>query len=142
MLIEQAKVTDYQQGIVTVQCFAKRGCGGCVGQNHCGTKSLSALAGEKTAPQFTLKVETDVAVGDLIEIGLSERSLLLSVFWLYALPLLTLIGTTLLLSLWIENELVVALGILLSTTSIFIFIKKVILRKPMEQFTPVFLRKL
>lgn len=142
MMIEQAKVLDYYNGIATVQCFAKSGCGGCAGNSHCGTKALSALAGEKIAPQMRLSVSQPLAAGDLIEIGLAEKSLLLSVFWLYLIPLCAVIGSALFLSLWIDHELWVAFGVLLSTLATFAIVKTVMQRKPMGQFTPIFLRKL
>lgn len=142
MLIEQAKVIAYQNGFATVQCIAKSGCGGCAGRSACGTRALSGLAGEKTAPQLTLAVDQVLSEGDWIEIGLAESSLLFSVFWLYIVPLFALIASTLLLSYWIEQELWVALGVLLVTTGTFISIKTVMLRNLSGQFTPQFLRKL
>lgn len=141
MMIEQAEVIRYQNGIATVQCQAKSGCGSCSGQTGCGTKSLSALAGEKTAPQFELPVNQPLAVGDMIELGLAERSLLQGVLWLYGLPLLVLIASSLLLSHWIENELMVALLILLCTATTFFMIKKRLARTAQGDFEPIFVRK-
>ena len=141
MMIEQATVIAYRNGVARVQCQAKSGCGGCSGQTGCGTKSLSALAGEKFAPQFELAVSQPLAIGDKIELGLAERSLLLSVLWLYAVPLLVLIASSLLFSLWIENELIVALLMLLCTATTFFMIKKRLVHQAQSEFVPVFLRK-
>lgn len=142
MMIEQATVVGYQNGVATIQCFAKSGCGSCGSQGACGTKALSALAGEKTAPRFELNVEQPLKIGDRIEIGLAERSVLLSVFWLYVVPLCTLIGSALLLSQWLDNELMVAAGMLCFTWGAFYTIKQHIHSKKIEEFTPIFLRKL
>ncbi len=141
MMIEQATVIAYQNGIAQVQCQAKQGCGGCSQQSTCGTKALSALAGEKTAPLLALPVPTPLAAGDKIEIGLAESSLLASVWWLYTLPLLAVVLSTLLLSQWIDNELIVAIGIIGSTAATFIGIKHY-LSKRQQVILPVFLRKL
>lgn len=142
MMIEQATVIAYRNGVALVQCQAKSGCGSCAGQASCGTKSLSALAGEKIAPQFELKVDQPLEVGDRIELGLSERSLLVSVFWLYAVPLLVLIASTLLFSLWIEHELLVAAAVFACTAVAFMTIKKYLSQSAQHEFVPVFLRKI
>ncbi len=142
MMIEQASVVSYQNGIAIVQCQAKSGCGSCPSNQSCGTKALSALAGEKFAPQFELVVDIPLQIGDKIEIGLAEQSLLLSVFWLYVMPLIALILSALLLSQRIQNELWVALGIFIATALTFLLVKKTISKKSQTQFIPVFLRKI
>lgn len=142
MMIEKATVVAYQNGIATVQCYAKSGCGSCASNSACGTKALSALAGEKSAPQFALKVSERLEVGDQIELGLTERSLLSGVFWLYGIPLLVVLISSLLFSHWIDNELWVALLMLISTVTAFFTIKKILSRKGESGFVPVFLRKI
>lgn len=141
MMVEKATVLDYQNGVATVQCYAKAGCGSCAGGASCGTKSLSALAGEKKAPQFELKVNQPLEIGDEIELGLTEARLLLSVFWLYGIPLFVVLASSLFFSQWINNELVVALLMLFSTVTAYSFIKKILSRKLKNGITPVFLRK-
>lgn len=142
MMIEQATVIHYQEGIAKVQCQAKSNCGSCVAQNHCGSKALSALAGEKFAPQFELVVDIPLQVGDQIKIGLTEKSLLIGVFWLYTVPLFVIILSTLVLSLWIKNELWVVVGVLCTVAATFLMIKKYIAQKTQVQFIPVFLGKI
>lgn len=141
MMLEQALVLRYQNGIATIQAFAKSGCGGCVAEG-CGTKSLSALVGEKRAPQFDIAVSQHLNSGDQIEIGITENHLLLSVFWLYAVPLFVLIASTLFFSMWFANELVIAGLILCSTLVAFISIKKIIKRQIINGLNPIFVRKL
>lgn len=142
MMIEQATVIRYQNGIATVQSHAKSGCGGCGSSGSCGTKALSALAGEKTAPRFELAIEQPLNAGDIIEIGLAEKSMLVGIFWLYVVPLCVLLGSALLFSSWIDNELIVALGMFGSTLATFYVIKQTINRRITGEFTPIFLRKL
>lgn len=142
MMIEQATVISYQNGIATVQSYAKSGCGGCGSGGSCGTKALSALAGEKAAPCFELVIEQPLNAGDIIEIGLAEKSMLVGIFWLYVVPLCVLLGSALLFSSWIDNELIVALGMFGSTLATFYVIKQTINRTITGEFTPIFLRKL
>lgn len=142
MIIEQATVLSYQNGIATVQSYAKQGCGGCSARSGCGTSALSALAGEKHASQFQLAVPQILQVGDQIEIGMTEQRLLQSVFWLYGVPLLSLISSALLFSQWFESEGMIFTAMLLSTAAAFVFIKKQIAKMHHTAFTPVFVRKL
>lgn len=141
MMLEQASVLHYHNGIARIQCFAKSGCGSCAAQG-CGTKSLSALAGEKSAPQFELKVDKPLQMGDIIEIGILENSLLQSVFWLYAVPLAVLIATTLFFSMLFENELLIATAIVVNLLGTFFGINTIIKRRKLAELKPVFVRKL
>lgn len=140
MMIETATVIAYHNGIATVQCQAKQGCGGCSAQASCGTKALSALAGEKTAPQFELAVNQPLAMGDQIELGLPEQTLLTGVFWLYGVPLIALLGSAVGFSLLTENELIIALGILFCTGGSFVAVRKLIERQ-LATLQPQFLRR-
>lgn len=90
MMIEQATVLEYKNGVALVQCYAKSSCGGCIAQSSCGSKALSALVGEKQAPIFRIAVDEPLNIGDQIKLGLSENMLLKSVFLIYGLPLLVL----------------------------------------------------
>lgn len=141
MMRAEAEVIAYEKGIATVQCFAQSACGGCASKG-CGTKALSALAGEKKAVRLALSSNEFLVVGDRIEIGLPEQTLLVSVFWLYLLPLFSLIGSALVLSAWLENELWVAFGVLLSTLATFYLVKIRGKSGAFDTASPVFLRKL
>ena len=142
MMIEHATVIAYQQGVATVQCHAKSGCGGCSAKASCGVKSLSGLAGEKFAPQLEVAVSQPLKMGDTIEIGLQERSLLYSVMWLYCVPLMVIIFSTLLFSSIFQHELAVAGAVFGCTGFAFIAIKKIIAQQNQGEFIPVFVRKL
>lgn len=141
MMIETAKVVSYQEGVAVVQCFAKSSCGGCAAQASCGTKALSALSGEKRAPQFELAVDQPLAVGDFVQIGLSEQTLLQSVFWVYVVPLFVLIGTAVVFSQIFTNELWIALAMLITTSVTFLSIKRMLGKKNKAEFIPIFLGK-
>lgn len=141
MMIEQATVLSYQNGVALVQCYAKSGCGSCAAQSHCGSKALSGLSGEKTAPQFELKVDEPLKAGDQIQLGLAENTLLLSVFWVYCVPLMVLITSTLIFSAISANELIVASGVIFLTACSFFVVKKITSRQSLTKFTPIFLGK-
>lgn len=141
MMIETAIVVKYESGIATVQCQAKSACGSCAARSACGTKALSGLVGEKFAPQLQVAVAEALIEGDEIKLGLTEQSLLSSVFWVYCVPLLVLIFSTLTFSQFIQSELLLASGIIFSTACSFLFIKKIIAYKRLSELTPIFLGK-
>lgn len=142
MIIEEATVVEYRDGIAIVQCYAKNSCGGCAAQSACGTKALSALAGEKIAPRFQINVNEDLQVGDRIKLGLAENTLLKSVFLIYGIPLFVLVITAVGFSQFFANELMVLLTMLLSTGVTFWAVKKWIDKRSQHaHFSPVFLGK-
>lgn len=143
MMIEQAIVLEYKEGYALVQCYAKSSCGGCVAASNCGSKALSALAGERIAPRFKLSVNESLQTGDLIQIGLPENTLLKSVFLIYAIPLLVLIIAAVGFSQMFANELIVLFGILFSTGITFWIVKKIIDKNSQHtNFMPIFLGKI
>ncbi|QIW15987.1 transcriptional regulator [Pasteurellaceae bacterium RH1A] len=141
MMVETATVVAYREGIATVQCQAKSGCGGCSAQSGCGTKSLSALVGERFAPRFELEVPEVLEVGDKVQLGLPEQTLLRGIMWIYCLPLLALVASSLLLSQFIEQELWVALGIVACTGLSFFVARQKLRAEKARQFEPIYLGK-
>lgn len=142
MLIETATVIHYQDGIALVQCYAKSACGSCAARSHCGSKALSSLSGEKSAPRFELKINQPLKAGDMIKLGLAEHKLINAIFWLYGIPLMTLLLSAMVLSSYLTNELQIAMGMLFLTACSFVCVKKVLARKPILEFTPIFLGKI
>ncbi|QNS14892.1 SoxR reducing system RseC family protein [Mannheimia bovis] len=142
MMIEEATVVEYHNGIAIVQCYAKSGCGSCAAKVACGTKALSALAGEKIAPRFSLTVNEPLNVGDKIQLGLAENTLLKSVFLIYGIPLFVLIITAVGFSQFFANELIVLFVMLLFTGMSFWGVRKLIDKRTQQaNFSPIFLGK-
>ncbi|AHG75905.1 Sigma-E factor regulatory protein [Mannheimia varigena USDA-ARS-USMARC-1296] len=142
MIIEEATVVEYRDGIAIVQCYAKNSCGGCAVQSACGTKALSALAGEKIAPRFQINVNEDLQVGDRIKLGLAENTLLKSVFLIYGIPLFVLVITAVGFSQFFANELIVFCIMLLFTGISFWAVRKLIEKHSKQaNFSPIFLDK-
>ncbi|AHG77916.1 SoxR reducing system RseC family protein [Mannheimia varigena] len=142
MIIEEATVVEYRDGIAIVQCYAKNSCGGCAAQSACGTKALSALAGEKIAPRFQINVNEDLQVGDRIKLGLAENTLLKSVLLIYGIPLFVLVITAVGFSQFFANELIVFCIMLLFTGISFWAVRKLIEKHSKQaNFSPIFLDK-
>ncbi|PVX31803.1 RseC/MucC-like positive regulator of sigma(E) [Pasteurella langaaensis DSM 22999] len=122
MLIESAVVIDYKSGIAKVKCQSQSACGSCAAKASCGSSVLSELAGEQEHI-FQVETITPVSIGQRVEIGLPERSLLQSVSLVYVLPLLVILLSTFIGSQLFSHELLLALFILVCTATTFIGVR-------------------
>lgn len=123
MLIESAVVIDYQSGMATVKCQSKSACGSCAAKAACGSSVLSELTGEYNEHIFTVQTITPVAIGQRVEIGLPERSLLQSVWLVYVLPLLAILLSTFIGGQLFQHELLIAAFIFFCTAIVFLAIR-------------------
>lgn len=143
MMKENAVVIDYRSGVATVKCQSQSACGSCVAKSGCGTSALSKLIGEKGEHILQVETITPLKAGQRIEIGLSERSLLLSAVLLYVVPLLTILISALIGNKLFEQELSNAVFIFLMTALSFAAVRSYtqkLNKKPAYQ--PVLLRVL
>lgn len=133
MITEKAVVIDYQAGVVTVECQANQGCGGCAAKASCGTAALTELTGKSTRYQFTFPCSRPMCIGETVEIGLPEQSLLRLAFIAYTIPLCVLIISVLLGSYWFSQEWQNILFTLLTTTMAFLGVKLINRRLQKQQ---------
>ena len=123
MITEKATVIAYQDGVVTVECQANQGCGGCSAKASCGTAALTELTGKSTRYQFTFPCSRPMKIGEMVEIGLPEQSLLRLAFIAYTIPLTVLILSVLLGNYWFNQEWQNILFTLITTTLAFLGVK-------------------
>lgn len=144
MLKEQALVVDYQKGIAIVKCQSKTACGSCMAKNSCGTAALSQLTSSSVGEHlFQISSPMPLKIGQLVEIGLTERALLISAFLLYLVPLLVLVTTTFLSSFLFQHELISAIFILFCTALSFFIIRFYTAKTQKKSaFQPILLRTL
>ncbi|TYG34388.1 hypothetical protein FW755_04450 [Lonepinella koalarum] len=123
MIKESAVVIDYQAGVATVKCQSQSACGSCTAKSVCGTSALSELTGEPGEHIFILETITPLKIGQTIEIGLEERSLLFSALLLYFLPLLTILVTAFIGEKLFQHELINAIFIFFCTAVSFVAVR-------------------
>lgn len=104
---------------VNLSCEQKTSCSGCASAKSCATGTVSKAMGNKTL-QWNLKTPSLVALGQVVEIGFPEKSLLQSAALVYLLPLLALLVGAAVGDLWLApllngGEGVVILAAVLST---------------------------
>ncbi|WP_386695572.1 SoxR reducing system RseC family protein [Lonepinella sp. MS14435] len=141
MITESAVVIDYQAGVATVKCQSQSACGSCSAQSACGTSALAELTGKVGEHIFTLDTITPLRIGQTVEIGLEERSLLFSALLLYLVPLLTILVTTFIGEKLFQQELIHAIFIFFCTALSLVVIRfyaKKLQKK--SAFKPILLR--
>lgn len=143
MLRESAVVISYENGIAKVKCQSQSACGQCAAKNSCGGNRLSELNGARGEHIFTVESLMPLRVGQAVEIGLEEKSMLLSALLMYIVPLLTLLFATVLSPYLSDNELIRA-AIIFATTALSFVLVKNYTRKlgSQKEFQPVLLRVL
>ena len=143
MLRESAVVICYENGIAKVKCQSQSACGQCSAKNSCGGNSLSELNGKRGEHIFTVESLMPLRVGQTVEIGLEEKSMLLSALLMYIVPLLTLLIATMLSDSISQNELIRAAVIFGFTALSFVVVKGYTKKLGTQtEFQPVLLRVL
>ena len=123
MLRESAVVISYENGIAKVKCQSQSACGQCAAKNSCGTSSLSELNGKRGEHIFNVETLMPLREGQIVEIGLKEKSMLRSALLMYIAPLLTLVLSTLISDYISHNEILRTILIFFSTAISFIVVK-------------------
>ena len=86
MIKEWATVVSWQNGEALLKCDVKTSCGGCASRASCGTRILNKL-GPQTEHLLTVISEQPLIPGQKVELGIAEKSLLLSAVIVYLFPL-------------------------------------------------------
>ncbi|WP_109853746.1 SoxR reducing system RseC family protein [Aggregatibacter actinomycetemcomitans] len=125
MLTESAVVIEYESGRAKVKCQSQSACGACAAKPACGNSALSELVGSGARGEhiFTIETITPLKIGQRVEIGLSERSLIKSALLMYCVPLFTLLFSTLLFDSLFAHELVSVFFIFISTALSFLGVR-------------------
>ncbi|ELQ2462895.1 SoxR reducing system RseC family protein [Vibrio vulnificus] len=130
------QVTTNDHGFeVALSCEQQTSCSRCSSQKSCGTGVVSKAFGNKSL-LWHLETQRRLHVGQVVEIGIPEQSLLQSAMLVYLLPIVAmLLGTLfghLVLSPWLE----MGEGMEVLTSMLFAFIGILFAKKlaqPLEQ---------
>ncbi|ASM96744.1 SoxR reducing system RseC family protein [Vibrio vulnificus] len=130
------QVTPNDHGFeVALSCEQQTSCSSCSSQKSCGTGVVSKAFGNKSL-LWHLETQRRLHVGQVVEIGIPEQSLLQSAILVYLLPIVAmLLGALfghLVLSPWLE----MGEGAVVLTSMLFAFIGILLAKKlaqPLEQ---------
>ncbi|CPR17779.1 SoxR-reducing system protein RseC [Brenneria goodwinii] len=123
MIKEWATVVSWQNGIATLNCEQRSGCGSCQSRSTCGTGVLNQL-GAPVEHQLRVPCEQPLQVGQRVELGIAEARLLQSAVMVYFVPLVGLFAGSALLQALFANELSAVLGALLGGGLTFLSVKR------------------
>lgn len=89
MIKEWATVIRWHQGRALLRYGASSGCGSCSARGACGSYVLDKITPE-IEHQLEISIDQPLEVGQKVEVGISESSLLRSAMLVYLSPLLGL----------------------------------------------------
>lgn len=104
--------------LVALSCDQQTSCNQCTSVKSCGTGIVSKAMGNK-ALFWRLVTDKPVTIGQVVEIGLPEKSLLQSAALVYLVPLLMMIVGAALGELWLAPWLAVGEGIVIACALLF-----------------------
>lgn len=122
MMTALATVTDVIQLAdgyqVNLSCEQKTSCSGCASAKSCATGTVSKALGKKTL-QWNLMSSSPVSLGQVVEIGFPEKSLLQSAALVYLLPLFALLFGAALGEQWLAPMLQAGEGMVVLSACLF-----------------------
>lgn len=122
MLEEYAIVTACQGKQATLEIERRTACGLCGQKRGCGNAAWGKLLGHDSH-SFSADNPINAQVGSSVVVGISEGAVLSTSFYLYGVPLLSLIAGTVLASSIFTNQLYVMLSAVISITLGFLWVK-------------------
>lgn len=87
MIIERGKVSQVEGGVAWVECQSSAACERCARGQGCGGGVLGALLGDRLRRVQAMAGQHELRVGDQVELGIAEASLLSGALLVYLLPL-------------------------------------------------------
>ncbi|WP_036302399.1 SoxR reducing system RseC family protein [Methylotenera sp. L2L1] len=122
MIEEYAVVVQCQQGLAELEIERRTACGICGQKRGCGNATWGKLVGHKTQT-FIAQNAIHAKVGDSVVVGIDERVALRSVFFLYVVPLLSLIIFSVVADVLAHNQLYVMVSAIFGLLIGFVWVK-------------------
>ena len=122
MIEEYAIVTGRVDGQATLELERRTACGLCGQKRGCGNATWGKLLGHDSHA-FTADNPVNAKVGDSVVVGINEKAVLNSAFFLYVVPLAGLLVSTLVADYFFSNQFYVMLGAALGLILGFLWVK-------------------
>ena len=115
MIRETGRVIKAEQGHIWVETSVKSTCSSCAAKANCGTSAIADAVAGKTLVN-KVRNELNAKVGNRVEIGIPEETLVSGAFLIYLLPLFTALASALACQFWLQKFVLVSeAGIILAT---------------------------
>lgn len=115
MIKEVGKVVKLEQDIAWVETKVTSTCNACAAKSNCGTSSIAKAFGDKSVVNEVLN-DRGAKLGQQVEIGIPEESLLTGAFLVYLLPLVTAVVAALVSQFWLSQFINVTEPVLILAT--------------------------
>lgn len=122
MIEEYAVVVGCSGHQATLEIERRTACGLCGQTRGCGNATWGKLLGHKD-PVLVADNAVNAKVGDSVVVGIDERAVLNTTFFLYGVPLMGLLISTVLADYWFDNELYVLLSAIVGLGLSFLWVK-------------------
>lgn len=122
MIEEFAVITKRVDGHAMLEIERRTACGLCGQKRGCGNATWGKLLGHNRH-EFVAENAINANVGDSVVVGIDERVILSSVFYLYIVPLLTMLLGAVLADVLYDNEFYVILAAALGLLLGFVWVK-------------------
>lgn len=122
MIKEWATVIAWDNGMAQVSCDVKTSCNSCSTRAGCGTRVLNKL-GPQTSHTITVPCAEPLVVGQKVELGITESSLLGSAMLVYMSPLLGLFVVATLFQVLFGSDIAALSGAILGGVGGFLIAK-------------------
>lgn len=122
MIKEWATVVSWNNGIAQVSCDVKSSCNSCSSRAGCGSRVLNKL-GPQTNHTISVPCHEPLVVGQKVELGITESSLLGSAMLVYMSPLLGLFIVAVLFQVLFASDIAALCGAVLGGIGGFLLAK-------------------
>jgi sigma-E factor negative regulatory protein RseC len=122
MIEEYAVVLQCKQNLAELEIERRTACGICGQKRGCGNATWGKLLGHKSHT-FQAQNSINAKVGDTVVVGIDEHVALRSVFFLYVVPLLSMIIFSVLADILFDNQLYVVFAAVLGLAIGFVWVK-------------------
>lgn len=122
MIEEYAVVLYCKQDVAELEIERRTACGICGQKRGCGNATWGKLLGHKSHT-FQAQNTIDAKVGDNVIVGIDEQVALKSVFFLYVVPLLSLIIFSVLAEALFDHQLYVVFAAIIGLLIGFVWVK-------------------
>ncbi len=103
MIEEYAVVTERKEGYVMLEIERRTACGLCGQTRGCGNATWGKLLGH-TQQSFAAENTIGANVGDSVVVGIDEHAMLGAVFYMYVVPLVTMLVAAVVTDVLTENQ--------------------------------------
>ena len=138
MIKEVGHIVKLEGEIAWVETQVTSTCNACAAKSNCGTSSIAKAFGDKSVVNQVLN-DKGAVLGDRVQIGIPEESLVTGALLVYLLPLVTAVISALVSEFWLSQLITMSEPILIIITFVggwlgFLLAKRVIKRADEEKY--------